>query len=126
MHAKVVRSLKKAHGFEAAFASKMSLCAWFQAWRRSDVLEQNAVGHRLRFTVHLLQITEKHEVPRPPTPLSLMEFVSLDTLHNFKTLLEVAQFEELAKNVGAMVELQTIVAKHSDDTVFIYIYVCAY
>ena len=124
VHAKVVRSLKMAHSFEATFASKMSLCAWFQAWRLSEVLEQNAVGHRLRFLLNLLQITEITEVPRPPRPLRLMEFVSLPTLHNIKTLLEVAHFEELTQNVGAMLELQTIAAKHSDDTVFIYIWVC--
>ena len=124
VHLKVVKSLQNAHGFGPAFAAKMSLCAWFEAWRRSDVLEQNAVGHRLRFLLNLLQITEITEVPRPPRPLRLMEFVSLPTLHNIKTLLEVAHFEELTQNVGAMLELQTIAAKHSDDTVFIYIWVC--
>ena len=69
----------------------------------------------------LLQISEKHEVPRAPTPLSLMEFVSLDTLRKLKNLTEVAQFEDLKQNIGVMVELQTILAKHSDDEVFIYI-----
>ena len=37
VNAKVVRSLRKVHGYEAVVASKMSLCAWFEAWRRSDV-----------------------------------------------------------------------------------------
>ena len=121
VHAKVVRSLRKAGGHEAVVASKMSLCAWFEAWRQSDVLEENVVGNRLRFTLDLLQMSERHEAPRPTTPIRLMEFVTDDNLRNLKNLTEVAQFEDLKMNVGAMVELQTILAKESDTEVFIYI-----
>ena len=123
MHAKISRSMRKAHGCKAEVACKMSLCAWFEAWRRSEVLEPTLTGHRLRFTLESLQISEKYEDELASTPVSMMQFVTLDTLTKLKNLTELRLFEDLKQDIGVMVELQVILAKRSDGKVFIYIFV---
>ena len=117
MHAKITRSLRKVNGFTAEVAAKMSLCAWFEAWRRSKVCEQCHEGQRLRFTLSGLQIIEEHEEPRTTTPLSMMEFVTLDNLRSHKNLTEFEKFHDLQHDLGVMLELQVILEKHSDGEV---------
>ena len=95
----------------------MSLCAWFEAWRRSEVLEPTLTGHRLRFTLESLQISERYEDELAPTPVSMMQFVTLDNLRSRKNLTEFTQFHDLQQDLGVMLELQVILEKHSDGEV---------
>ena len=132
VHVKVVRTLMKSYGAQVETAAMVSLCVWFESWRRSDVLEETKKGHRLSHVLKLMQMCEDREVPATPDHCQIMKWITTQNLRNKKSLLEETEVERvLFSNVPdenknwVMLELQNVLATTGDEAFifFEYIYI---
>ena len=123
VHVTIVRALMKTYKCEIEDAMKMSLCAWFEAWRRTDVNEEGSEsGRHMRHVHKLLSVSESTEDPQPPEACLMMKHVSRERLKSEKNLLDLAEFSHLTRFTWAALELQTFMAKTSDDAVYECVY----
>ena len=127
IHVKLVRNLHVIYSAKFDVARKVSLCVWFEAWRRSDVLEESMLGHRVRFVLTLLQTAESSEEPYTPEPCKMMKWITVAKLQNLNSLLdendvEAALLTNNADRDWVSLELQTVLPKPSDDKAYIYVH----
>ena len=127
IHVKLVRNLHLIYDSPFDVVRKVSICVWFEAWRRSDVLEETKIGHRLRFVLALLQTSELSERPVTPEPCKMMKWITVAKLQNLNSLLdendvEAALLTNNADRDWVSLELQTVLPKPSDDKAYISVH----